>query len=198
MMDRPTTQKDVLRRYLDVAHDAVRWKLSGLDEYDLRRPLTPTGTNLLGITKHLAWVELGYFGDVFARPTGIDLAAMAAEPNGDMYARPDEGVDDVIELFDLAHRHAGETIDALDLDTEGHVPWWGAANPVTLHWICVHMVTEIHRHLGQIDILREQLDGSTGMRRGAENMPEDDEIDWPAYVARLQAIAEGTTDPDLP
>lgn len=197
-MDRPTTPKDVLRRYLDVAHDAVRWKLDGLREHDLRRPLTPTGTNMLGIMKHLAWVELGYFGEVFARPSGVDLMAFVAEPNGDMYARADEAVDDVMALFDLAQRHAGETIDALDLDSEGHVPWWGDANPVNLQWICVHVATEFHRHLGQLDILREGLDGSVGMREGSENLPEGDEIDWPEYVARLQRIADEAEGPAAP
>ena len=53
--------------------DAMRWKLEGLSEYDLRRPLTPTGTSLLGIVKHVAWVELGYFGDVFGRPHDVAL-----------------------------------------------------------------------------------------------------------------------------
>ncbi|MEM8707548.1 MAG: DinB family protein [Actinomycetota bacterium] len=197
-MDRPTTPKDVHRRYLDVAHDAVRWKLDGLSEYDLRRPLTPTGTTLLGVMKHLAWVELGYFGEVFDRPSGVDLMAFVAEPNGDMYARADESVDEIRALFDQAQRHAHETLDALDLASEGHVPWWGDANPVTLQWICVHMVTEIHRHLGQLDILREGIDGSVGMREGSENLPDENELDWPRYVADLQRIAEEAATPEAP
>ncbi|MDA8324536.1 MAG: DUF664 domain-containing protein, partial [Actinomycetota bacterium] len=56
-------QKTDLRRYLQQARDAVLWKLDGLSEYDARRPLVPTGTNLLGLVKHLALVEFGYFGD---------------------------------------------------------------------------------------------------------------------------------------
>jgi hypothetical protein len=57
-----------LHRYLRTAREAVMWKLDGLGEYDVRRPLTPTGTNLLGLVKHLATVEFGYFGDCFGRP----------------------------------------------------------------------------------------------------------------------------------
>ena len=58
-----------LQRYLQAARDALLWKLEGLSEYDVRRPMTPTGTNLLGLVKHLAYVEMGYFGaDV--RPAG--------------------------------------------------------------------------------------------------------------------------------
>ncbi len=59
-----------LQRYLQSARDALVWKLEGLSEYDVRRPLTPTGTNILGLVKHAAGVELGYFGDTFGRPFG--------------------------------------------------------------------------------------------------------------------------------
>ena len=58
----------MLHRYLRMASDALLWKLDGVSEYDVRRPCTPTGTNLLGLVKHLAIVELGYFGDTFGRP----------------------------------------------------------------------------------------------------------------------------------
>lgn len=185
------TPKDVLRRYFDVAHDALRWKLDGLSEYDLRRPLTPTGTNLLGVTKHVALVNLGYFGDVFGRPHTIELndSPGEGEPNADMYASATETSEDILELLRLAQEHAHGTIDALDLDSEGHVPWWGDNNPVTLHQILVHMTTEMHRHLGQIDILREQLDGAVGMRLGAENMGDADADWWAAYSAKLEQIA---------
>ena len=190
--------KAMLARYLDVAHDALLWKLDGLSEFDLRRPLTPTGTNLLGIVKHLAWVELGYLGDVFGRPHGIDLGDDTDEINADMYARADESVAEIMNLFGAAQRHAGETIDALDLDTEGHVPWWGDMNPVTLQWIVIHMATEMHRHLGQIDILREGLDGEVGYRLGGTNLPGPDEFDWPGYVERLQTIADAAAGPVAP
>ena len=184
--------KAMLARYLDIAHDALLWKLDGLSEYDIRRPLTPTGTNLLGIVKHVAWVELGYFGEVFDRPHGISEPANADEPNADMYATADESRDDIVDLFAAARTHAKETIEALDLDARGHVPWWGDVNPVTLEWIIVHMATEIHRHLGQADILREGFDGFAGPighRDGVDNLPDVDEEYWPAYVAELEAIA---------
>jgi hypothetical protein len=186
----PRDPKQCLWRYLDVAHDAVLWKLDGLSEYDLRRPLTPTGTNLLGIVKHLAWVELGYLGDVFDRPHGVDLPANSDEVNADMYATIDETSDDIIELFATARATAKATFDALDLDATGHVPWWGDANPVTLHWIAVHLATEINRHLGQMDILREGLDRSVGHRADNDNLPPLSAEEWSAHHDRLQAIAE--------
>jgi len=57
-----------LRRYLQDSREALLWKLDGLSEYDVRRPLVPTGTNLLGLVKHVTGVEMGYFGDTFGRP----------------------------------------------------------------------------------------------------------------------------------
>ena len=184
--------KAMLARYLDVAHDALLWKLDGLSEFDLRRPLTPTGTNLLGIVKHVAWVELEYFGEVFDRPHDLGPAPDHDQPNSDMYATADETSGDIFELFAPARAHAMATVDALDLGARGHVPWWGDNNPVTLHWIIVHMATEIHRHLGQADILRESLDGldgPVGHRADVTNLPPGDGIDWPDYLADLEAIA---------
>ena len=184
--------KDVLRRYLDVAHDALLWKIDGLSEYDVRRPLTATGTNLLGTIKHLAAVELEYFGDVFDRPHGVPFPWDDGDGvvNGDMFAAIDESRDDIVAMFTNARERAMATIDALDLDAEGFVPWWGEpGNPVTLQRIIVHMIAEIHRHLGQVDILREGLDGATGYREGVDNMPEVAADYWPAYCQQLEQIA---------
>ena len=65
--------KHDLHRYLKAGREALVWKLEGLSEYDIRRPMTPTGTNLLGLVKHQASGEFIYFGDVFGRPHGERL-----------------------------------------------------------------------------------------------------------------------------
>lgn len=179
--------KSVLFRYLDVAHDALLWKVEGLSEYDARRPRTGTGTNLLGLVKHLALVELGYFTDVFDRPRGIEIGDDAMQDNADMYATATESRSDIMDLFEHARAQMTATIEELDLDHRGYVPWW--EQDVTLQWIIIHMTSEIHRHLGQADILRENLDGSVGMREGATNLPPADEADWPTHVALLESIA---------
>lgn len=185
----PHDPKFVLQRYFSIAHDALVWKLDGLSEYDLRRPLTPTGTNLLGLMKHIAYVELGYFGEVFGRPAAIEIPDDDT-PNADMFAAAHESKDDIFELFAAARAHATETIEALALDAKGRVPWWGdAGNPVTLQLILVHMTSEIHRHLGHVDILRETLDGAVGHRDGVSNMPPGDAAYWVDYCDRLEQIA---------
>jgi uncharacterized damage-inducible protein DinB len=186
-----TDPKETLIHYLQGARDAILWKLDGLSEYDVRRPLTPTGTNLLGLVKHLASVELGYFGDTFGRPHGIDLPWYSedADLNEDMWATPEESREWVVELYRRAWAHAAETFDALDLDSPGVVPHWPAPqNQVTLHQILVHVATETHHHAGHADILRENIDGAAGFLVASSNLPGDG-YDWPAYVAKVEAAA---------
>ncbi len=124
-MPRPDP-KDDLHRYLQVARDALLWKLDGLSDYAIRRPMTPTGTNLLGLVKHVASVELEYFGAVFGRPAGEPLPWFddAAEPNADMWATADESRQQIVDLYHRAWAHSDTTIESLALDEVGHVPWW--------------------------------------------------------------------------
>ena len=190
--------KETLVRYLQDARDAVVWKLDGLSEYDVRRPLTPTGTNLLGLVKHLASVELGYFGDTFARPHGERLPWHDddADHNDDMWATPDETREDILGLYRRAWAHAAGTIEALDLDAVGVVPWWGPERgQVTLHRILVHVTAETARHAGHADIVRELLDGAAGVRAGNTNLP-DDGYDWEAHHAKLEAAAQAAAADD--
>ncbi|MEX1281468.1 MAG: DinB family protein [Acidimicrobiia bacterium] len=184
--------KETLHRYLQVAREALIWKLAGLSEYDLRRPMTPTATNLLGLVKHTASVEAGYLGDCFGRPSPERFPWFEddAEPNDDMWARPEESSDAIIDLYHRVWAHSDATIEALPLDATGHVPWWGERGDVTLHQILVHVATETHRHAGHADIVRELIDGAVGLRDGNENLPDVDKAWWTAYRDRVEAAAE--------
>src|SRR4249919_2205948 len=87
------SQVELLLRYLERERDNFSRTLEGLSDYDVRRPMTPTGTSLLGLVKHLVGVTLGYFGDCVGRPSGIDLPWDNEESyaqNGDMWATADE------------------------------------------------------------------------------------------------------------
>ncbi|MCS0634164.1 DinB family protein [Streptomyces sp. LP05-1] len=182
-----------LHRYLQTAREALLWKLDGLSEYDVRRPLTPTGTNLLGLVKHVASVELGYFGDTFGRPSGEPLPWFAddAEPNADMWATADESRERITGLYRRSWQHADATIAALPLDAPGRVPWWTAGrDEVTLHQILIHMIAETQRHAGHADIVRELIDGAVGLRDGSDNMPEGDRTWWEEYRNRLERTAK--------
>jgi uncharacterized damage-inducible protein DinB len=181
-----------LHTYLQGARETLLWKLEGLSEYDIRRPLTPTGTNLLGLVKHSATYELEYFGTVFGRPHGVPLAWLgdAAEPNADMWATPAESRANIVALYRRAWQHADETITALPLDATGRVPWWGDNGAVTLQHILVHMTAETQRHAGHADIVRELIDGAAGLLKDMDNMPPGDQEWWRGYRDRLEEAAQ--------
>ncbi|GIG88756.1 DinB family protein [Plantactinospora endophytica] len=179
-----------LHRYLREAREALLGKLEGLSEYDVRRPLVPTGTNLLGLVKHVASVTAGYFGEVFDRPYPEPVAGLDedAEPNADMWATADESRDDIIGLWHRVWAHADATIETLPIDAPGSVRWWGHT-PVTLHLILVHVLAELNRHAGHADIVRELVDGQVGWRRPGDDVVEGDEAWWAAYRERLESTA---------
>jgi len=154
--------------------------------------MVPTGTNLLGLVKHVASVEFGYVGDTFGRAHDEPLAWFepGAEPNADMWATPDESREQIVGMYRRAWAHADATIEALPLDATGHVPWWPQErNEVTLHRVLVHMIAETHRHAGHADVVRELIDGVTGMRQDNSNMPPGDAAWWKSYRDRVEEAA---------
>jgi uncharacterized damage-inducible protein DinB len=182
-------QKADLHRYLQTARDAMLWKLDGLSEYDIRRPMVPTGTNLLGLVKHVASVELGYFGETFGRPFGEPTSWDDESPNSDMFATAEESREDIVGLYRRAWAHSDATIDALPLSAIGHVRWWGDNGEVTLHRILVHVIAETNRHAGHADIVRELIDGAAGLRADNSNLAPGDQTWWKDYRNQLEAIA---------
>ena len=181
-----------LKEYLQGGRDTLVWKLNGLSEYDIRRPMVPTGTNLLGLLKHKAHSEFVYFGDTFERPPGEPSTRFhSAEPNADMWATADESRQQIVDLYQRAWAHSDATIDVLALDSIGHVPHWPAGqNEVTLHEVLVHVIVDTQRHAGQADIIRELIDGAVGRLKGNDNMPPRDRRWWAGYRDRLQRVAE--------
>lgn len=182
-----------LYRYLQAAREALLWKLDGLSEYHIRRPMVPTGTNLLGLIKHVASCELGYFGDTFGHPFDEPRPWMqdGAEPNADMWATADESREVIVALYRRAWTHSDATIDTLALDAIGHVPWWpDDRREVTLHRILVHMIAETDRHAGHADIIRELIDGTVGLRADNDNMAQGDRAWWEHYRRRLERVAQ--------
>ena len=187
------TPEAELIHYLETARDALVWKVRGVPEFAARRPMTPTGPNLLGLLKHCTWVEAGYVGAIFDRPFPEPLwVDEDPEPTGsDMFATAEESTADLLALLDRVRAHTDSVIADLDLDTVGTVPWWAPdANTCTLHEALVRMIGEWNRHAGHADILRELIDGTVGYTEANDNLPGSDEIDWPTHVARLQGIAD--------
>jgi hypothetical protein len=185
---------DFAKAYL---HNDLRWirevmvaKLDGLSEYDVRRPLTLSGTNLLGLIKHLATWEARYLGEVFDRPFPEPLPRWDDESQYDtaMWATEHETRAEIIDRYRRVWDHADATINALPIDAPGHVPWWPRPD-VKLFNVLVHRLTETSRHAGHADILREQLDGTVGDSGASVTQPADAAF-WADQWARIERAAK--------
>lgn len=191
-------EKAMLVRYLQRQRDPLIWKLSNLTERQLRMPMTPTGTNLLGVAKHVASTDVGYFGEVFGRPFDEPMPWMDdenAEPNSDMWATAEQSADWVRDFCRRAWSHSDATIEALELRSPGLVPWWPPERrDVELHTILIHVIAETARHVGQLDIVRELIDGQAGIADGMSNLPELSDQHWQDYTQRLRELAESFDD----
>jgi len=172
-------------------------RLDDLGEYDLRRPMTPTGTNLLGLVKHLAGVEYEYLGESLGRPAPETMSWIADGSiwqGADMWATPEESSEYIIGLYRRACAHADRVIADLDLESPAAVAHWPQdRRDTTLGVLLIRMVSETAQHAGHADIVREFIDGKTDA--GDESV---DEASWPDYVARIQAAADSFAPPADP
>ena len=179
------TAKAHLHDHLRWVREALVWKLDGLSEYDVRRPLTPTGTNLLGLVKHNAIWDSRYFGEVFARPFPEPLPRWddTTAHGTDLWATEHESRTEIVDLYRRVWDHTDATIEALQLDVSGYVPWW--REEVPLFNVMVHCLSDTTRHAGHADILREGLDGAVGVEPGG---PEGYGRDASFWAARRETI----------
>ena len=179
--------KEYLRADLKSARAVLLHKVDGLSEYDIRRPLTPTGTNLLGLVKHLTLWESRYLVEVFDRPYPEPMPRWDDhDANRDsLWVAEHETTAEVVDQYRRVWRHSAETIDELPIDAPGHVPWWPRPN-VTLFNVMVHTLTETSRHAGHADILREQLDGAVG---DGPAEPHHDNAYWQDHRSRIEQAA---------
>ena len=149
-----TTERETLKAFLDYLRECLVRKLDGLEERDARRPMVPSGTNLLGLVQHATAGEHYWFEHVFR--------GVGEEPDFGMEVPVDRGVDDVVADFRAAVRRSGEVLgDCRDLEQRAARGVSGR-EPHTMRWILLHLVEEYARHAGHADILREQIDGTTG------------------------------------
>jgi uncharacterized damage-inducible protein DinB len=152
-------EKESLQTAVDRHRDVLLWKLDGLDDEQVRRPMTPSGSTLLGIVKHVATVEYGWFCETFGRPVDLLPSIDDSDPESDLRITADETTADIVAYFGRARAAADAVIAELDLDARG-TSW--EQDTVTLRWVLIHMIEEEARHAGHMDILRELIDGATG------------------------------------
>jgi hypothetical protein len=191
--------KQCLHEELREIREALLWKLDGLSDYDVRRPLTASGTNLLGLVKHRAYSDARYLGEVFDRPFPDTVPRWNEEGawKNEHWAAEDETREQIIALYRRVGEHADQTINTLSIDASGHVPWWPRPE-VKLINVMIHVLNEGTRHAGHADILREQLDGRTGVAEWQKT--DNDAAAREAHCARIEqaakAAAQTTPRPD--
>jgi hypothetical protein len=178
-----------LHRYLQDARESVLKSLDGLSEYDIRRPMTPTATNLLGLVKHLVGIE-AYLGECVGRKWPVRLPWIEDESvweSADMWAKADESREYIVELYRSVWKHSDESIDQLGLDAPAYVPWWAEEKrETTLGSLLVRMVAETAQHAGHADIVREMIDGRPGKDHDDMGGAEW----WAGYRKQIQQAAD--------
>lgn len=180
--------KDELHRKLKVSRANLLANLDDLGEYDLRRPMTPTGTNLLGLVKHLAGLEYGYLGDCVGRSPEERLAWMddgSVGEGADMWAKPTESKSYIVDLYRRACAHADTSVDDLELDAPAEVRWWSEP-ATTLGVLLVRMLAETAQHAGHADVVRELIDGRVGNTE--DQLGEDPEF-WDHFTSQIHEAA---------
>ena len=183
-------ERATLTHYFTRSFDDLVSKVEGLDEYDARRPLTPSGTNLLGLVQHAGAVVLGYARLPWGRDLGRELMWQDSddEPDIDLRVLPEVTREEVLQLAADARTAMTELL-AGPLDAPGEVPWWGPNGAVTVHRVAVHVVAELARHAGHADVLRELLDGTVGMRPGDPNVIGRAQAELDERRTRIEADA---------
>lgn len=155
-------ERATLEAFLNYLRDAVAHKARGVSEADARRRLVPSETTLGGLVKHLRWVELHWFQRVLARTPADQLPAAPwtkDDPDADFRMEEGETVEGLIAEYEAECERSRETAAKYQLTDSGPHRKFGE---VSLRWIYVHMIEETGRHAGHADILREQIDGTTG------------------------------------
>ncbi|MFN2388077.1 MAG: DinB family protein [Actinomycetota bacterium] len=153
------TEKEVLAGFLDHYRRTMLDICEGVSEEDLRRPMVPSGTSLLGIVKHLAYVERGWFQEHVANEP-FDYPFDGSDPEADLRIEENETAAEIFDLYRAACARSREALDAASLDDLIQKPDRRA--DYNVRWVVVHMIEETARHAGHADILREQIDGKTG------------------------------------
>jgi hypothetical protein len=181
---------DDLRHYLQQSRDAMLRALDGVSDYDARRPVMPSGTNLLGLVKHLTGVEAGYLGDCVGRPPPVSIPWNeddTAWESGDMWATPEESRDQIVELYREVGRNSDTVIAELPLDAPAFVEWWPPERQhTTFGHLLARMVAETAQHAGHAEIIRETIDGQGGRDRDSIGDAEW----WAGYLAKIQGAAD--------
>ena len=143
---------------MDYHRATLLMKIDGVSDTDLRRPMVPSGTTLLGMVKHLAYVERWWFRRVFL-DQDVSFPWTDDDPDADFRIEENETTEDIVRLYQGECEEIRAVVRDASLDDMAR---FEPRSDFSLRWILTHMIEETARHNGHADILREQIDGSTG------------------------------------
>jgi uncharacterized damage-inducible protein DinB len=151
-------EKVAIAEVLDTYRDVVRWKVDGLSRDEAVKCIVASETSLLGVVKHLVYVERYWFQAVLAGDESA-LPPWRTDPGFDWRIEANESIDDIVELYADECARSREVFDGLEsLDAE----FPRRDEMLTARNILLHLIEEIARHVGHMDIIRELIDESTG------------------------------------
>lgn len=154
------TEKETLLGFADFLRQTILLKLEGLDDEQARRPHHPSGLTLLGMVKHLAYVERFWFQRVFMGEE-VEIIWSEGDPDADWRIDPDETTAGIIALYREQVTISNRIAAAHDPDATARRPG-PSRQGLQLRWILTHMIEETARHAGHADVIREAIDGQTG------------------------------------
>jgi len=159
-------ERTTLMGFLQRQRDLVAWKVRAASDETLRSVDTPSGLNLPGVVRHLENVERSWFREVFAGEEGLTYDWTDEDQNAEFHP-PDVSMADLLAAYAAESARCDAVIAAApSLDA------LSASRGFSLRWIIVHLIEETGRHLGHIDLLREQADGEVGEEPKAPELPE--------------------------
>jgi uncharacterized damage-inducible protein DinB len=152
-------EKTMLSAFLDRYRETMLWKLDGLSTEQASARIVPSETTLLGVVKHLAYVERGWFQMNFAgEPPNYPWPEDEPDEDIDFRISATDTIEGIAALYEQEIARSREIVAAASLEDVSK----SKERPRSLRWIMVHMIEETARHAGHADILRELTDGAIG------------------------------------
>jgi uncharacterized damage-inducible protein DinB len=156
-------ERDMLEQWLDFHRATLEMKCEGLDPEQLRRrSVSPTTLTLLGLVRHMAEVERGWFRNIFRGEGAPDLFCSDEDPDGDFDDLDSVPPNEALAIWHEECDHAREVFTAAGLDEIGKDKSPRSGKEFSMRWIMLHMIEEYARHNGHADLIREAIDGATG------------------------------------
>ncbi|MFF5638044.1 DinB family protein [Streptomyces sp. NPDC012825] len=155
-------EREALEQWLDFHRATLARKCEGLDDAQLRTPSAPpSDLNLLGLVRHMAEVERGWFRHTLAGEEAPWIYATEEDQDRDIHAGEGDTYEEAHATWQAEITHARALAATRGLDDLG-VGKRSGGEEFNLRWIYLHMIEEYARHNGHADLLRERIDGATG------------------------------------